>query len=305
MDPVVESAVFLSFAGAACYLFGRKIKRRADYLGSITRVVDGLKSLDELLAKNTTNLLVVVSGRVGSAAPLNCKHNGLLSVLVEEKAKLDCEIKLEGGGLIEKSLKFLLHQKETPWYLEDSTGQVNVVGVEDALGFNGILNKYEIHIPASELLKMVIIPEGTKVLKHDCHGRALNIGTFLTFLGEAVRDKAGNVMIQRPKEQSLLVYSGEGSFENMVDKLKSMSEDFIGLGKIMGTIGVAVAVMYGVHCIIRVLLPFLWEKIDLGNRRSENAKSDRGKNHQREESDNSPLPKGLACLLVKDSGKDC
>lgn len=67
----------------------------------------------------------------------------------------------------------------------------------------------------------------------------------------------------------------------------------------------AVAVMYGVHCIIRVLLPFLWEKIDLGNRRSENAKSDRGKNHQREESDNSRLPKGLACLLVKDSGKDC
>lgn len=37
------------------------------------------------------------------------------------------------------------------------------MGVEDALGFNGILNKYEIHMPASELLKMVIIPQGTKV----------------------------------------------------------------------------------------------------------------------------------------------
>ncbi|EFH66317.1 hypothetical protein ARALYDRAFT_334745 [Arabidopsis lyrata subsp. lyrata] len=310
MEPVVESAVFLSFVGASCYLFGRKIKRRVDYLGSITRV-DGLKSLDDLLAKNTTNLLVLVSGRVGSAAPLDCKHNGLLGVLVEETAKLDCKIELEGGGLIEKSLTFLLHQKETPWYLEDCTGQVNVVGVQDALGFNSILNKYVFKMPASELLKTVVIPDGTKVLKHNCHGRALNIGTYLTFVGEAVRDKAGTVMIQRPKEQSFLVYSGEGSFENMVAELKSMV--YIGLGKIIGTVGVALAVMYGVHCIRRVLLPFEWEKEELRNR-SEKAKSDRGRTHQRKESDMgrthqrkesdaSRLPIGLAFLLVK--GKDC
>lgn len=79
--------------------------------------MDGLKSLDDLLAKNTTNLLVLVSGRVGSAAPLDCKHNGLFGAFVEEKAKLDCMIELDGGSLIEKSLTILLHQKETPWYL--------------------------------------------------------------------------------------------------------------------------------------------------------------------------------------------
>lgn len=75
----------------------------------------------------------------------------------------------------------------------------------------------------------------------------------------------------------------------------------------------ALAVMYGVHCIRRVLLPFEWEKEELRNR-SEKAKSDRGRTHQRkesdmgrthqrQESDASRLPIGLAFLLVK--GKDC
>ncbi|EOA36944.1 hypothetical protein CARUB_v10009854mg [Capsella rubella] len=297
---LLDLAVYLSCGGAAFYLRGRKLQRKANYLGSITRVLD-LRCLDELLAENTTNLLVVVSGRVGSAAPLNC--NGLLGVLVKEKAKLEGELELENGGSIETSFKFLLREKETPWYLEDSTGQVNVLGVQDAEGFYGILNEYVLDMPASELLNGVVLPQGTKVLKHNCHGRALNIGTFLTFVGEAVKDKAGNVMIQSPKEQPFRVYSGEGSFDSMIDELKSVSEVNILIGKIFGTIAVALAVLYGVEYIRTVLLPFVWKKKELRNR-SKKPKSNSGKPHQRKESDTSSLPIGLALLLVKDSDKD-
>lgn len=70
---------------------------------------------DDLLAKNTTNLLVLVSGRVGSAAPLDCKHNGLLGVLVEETVKIafvklaSCYVRLLSDGVIASCvLNFLL-----------------------------------------------------------------------------------------------------------------------------------------------------------------------------------------------------
>lgn len=210
---MVESAVFLSFVGASCYLFGRKIKRlisfpvlldiwmlttlyqsicnvflqwrlrRVDYLGSITRV-DGLKSLGICFCL-IIRLLVIFhlywfwinmilvcffrwfackkhhespcsgirkswfrsSPRLqtqwsfgcscwGNGKDCFCKVGFMLCALTFWwcycimraslsvgiithilQAKLDCEIKLEGGGLIEKSLKFLLHQKEAPWYL--------------------------------------------------------------------------------------------------------------------------------------------------------------------------------------------
>ncbi|KFK43708.1 hypothetical protein AALP_AA1G162800 [Arabis alpina] len=105
------------------------------------------------------------------------------------------------------------------------------------------------------MFSIVSPEEGYKVL----YGSALNIGTSLTFVGEAVRDKAGNLMIQKPKEQPFMVFSGEGSFDKMVDKLKSNSEFYIFCSKIFGTIALAVAVMYGVDFIRR------WKKKNFGN----------------------------------------
>ncbi|XP_010458950.1 PREDICTED: E3 ubiquitin-protein ligase SPL1-like [Camelina sativa] len=279
---LVEVAVFFSCTGVGYYLFGRKIRRRADYLDNITRVRDLNRLDDELLAKNTTSLLVVVSGRVGSAAALNCKNNGLLGVLVKEQAKVDCKIELEDGSLVKTSLNFLLRQEETPWYLEDNTGhQVNVLGVEDAVGFHGIFNRYPFDMPASELFEGVVLPQGTKVLEHNCHGRALNIGTYLTFVGKAVKDKAGNLVIQGPKGRSLRVFKGEGSFESMVDKLKSKSEACMMMGKIFG-----------------IYKKELLEELD--RRSKKKSKSYSGTTHKREKLDTSPLPVGLACLLVED-----
>ena len=100
----------------------------------------------------------------------------------------------------------------------------------------------------------------SQVLKYCCHEIALNIGASLTFVGEvrevhvpfvlffsgdvdhvreafywlwkvhvilflfvlqAVRDKAGNIMIQRPKDLSFLVFVGEDSFNKMVSDRES------------------------------------------------------------------------------------
>ncbi|CAL9215011.1 unnamed protein product [Arabidopsis halleri] len=83
-------------------------------------------------------------------------------------------------------------------------------------------------------------------------------------------------MIQKSKEQSLMVFSGENSFDKMVGNMKSNSEPFyIFYSKIFGTVAVAVAVVYGVDFVRKVLLPFVWKKKDLGNNnRSENDNSD-------------------------------
>ncbi|VVA91340.1 unnamed protein product [Arabis nemorensis] len=226
------------------------------------------------------NPLVVVSGRVASAAPFKCKDNGSF-----ESAQVDLERKLV-DGFMNGSLNFLARLNQTPWYLEDGTGRVKVVGFEDAVGFYEALKEY-VDISESEVvevLKKLVSPnysieeaskvfdaEGSKVL----HGSALNIGTSLTFVGEAVRDKAGNLMIQEPKEHPFMVFSGEGSFDKMVDKIKSDSEYgqthhvsacylegfiFSTPRFSIGTITVAVAVMYGVDFIRR------WKKKKSGNK---------------------------------------
>ncbi|CAN6810711.1 unnamed protein product [Brassica oleracea] len=272
MPTVIKAAVYLSCGAGVFYLLGREIKRRANYLSNILRVIE-LKRLGDYLQGDTTNILVVVSGKVGSAEPLNCKQ-GLLSVFVEEKAKVHFEIKLESGHLIKRSLNYLLQQKETSWYLEDNTGRVNVVEAESAVGFRDILNKYPLNIPSSEIFKKLVKPEGFKVLKYCCHESALNIGASLTFVGEAVRDKAGNIMIQRPKDLSFLVFGGEGSFNKMVSHRKANAEIYIFFSKVCGTIVVAMAIMYGVHFVRKFLLPFEWEKNKDLRKRSEKTISD-------------------------------
>ncbi|VVB09170.1 unnamed protein product [Arabis nemorensis] len=229
----------------------------ADYFNSITRVSE-LKGLDDLLKGKTMNPLVVVSGRVASAAPFECKHNGPLGFVYENKFEVDSDLKWVDGELMDMSINVLLRAKQTPWYLEDNTGRVNVVVGYDAVGFSKILKEY-VGLPnmksESDFCEIILsAKEGSKVVYRD----ALDIGRYLTFVGEAARDKAGNLMIQKPKEQPFRVFDGEGSFDKMVDKLKSNSEFYIFYSKIFGTVAVAVAIVYGVDFI-------RWKKKNSGN----------------------------------------
>ncbi|CAH2037711.1 unnamed protein product [Thlaspi arvense] len=243
MHTMIGFVAALSCGATASYFLGSRMKRGADYLNSITRVIH-LRQLEDLLTEKPRGLLVVVSGSVASAAPFVCKDNDIL------QAELHLKIKVEDGGFIDKTISYLLQRKETPWHLEDSTGRVNIVGAQDALGFDATLQKYRLDRPAAEILDSLAKPEGAMVSAHSLYGRALNVGTFLTFVGEAVRDKAGNLMIRKPKEESFMVFSGEGSFDKMVNYIKSESEHHLLFYKISATIAVALAVMYGVDLIM-------------------------------------------------------
>ncbi|XP_019094406.1 PREDICTED: uncharacterized protein LOC104755772, partial [Camelina sativa] len=150
---------------------------------------------------------------------------------------------------------------------EDSLGgRVKVVDARHAVRFDKTVQPFVVKpLRLGEFFNSLISPEkGSKVI---C-GHALNVGTSLTFVGEAVRDKAGNLMIQKSEEQRLMVFSEEGSFDKMVANMKSDSEFYIFYSKIFGTIAVAIVVMYGVDFVRKVVLPYVRKK------RAENAESD-------------------------------
>ncbi|CAN6902254.1 unnamed protein product [Brassica oleracea] len=260
---MLQIAFYLSCGATACYLWGRRIKGEADSFSSITRVVD-FKRLDELLKEKATNLLVVLSGKVASATPINCKHeNGPLGAVVHEvNLEMGYETKLDDDGIISKTHNILLQTKEAPWCLEDSTGLVKVVGAEFADGYVAAAMKPKSVIPRDEFFKWFLKPPEGSSKVVICRS-ALDTGTFLTVVGEAARDEAGNLTIQKPSEHSFMVFGGEGSFDKMVGKLKSNSEFYFFCSKIFGTIAFAIVVFKGVSFIRRVL-----------RERAENADSD-------------------------------
>lgn len=249
---MLQIALYLSCGATACYLWGRRIKGKADSFNSITRVAD-IKCLDDLLKEKATNLLVVLSGKVASATPFNCKHENDSSSgdVFEAKFEMGYETKKDDdGGLINKSHNFLLQIKETPWYLEDGTGLVKVVRAELADGYVDTLKPQFDMSSMSEIFQRFENPqEGSKVI---CRG-ALDTATSLTIIGEAARDESGTLSIQKPKEQSFMIFSGEGSFDKMVGNFKSNSEFYFFYSKIFGTIAVAIAVVKGVGFLRRVL----------------------------------------------------
>ncbi|KAL0697754.1 hypothetical protein Bca4012_053876 [Brassica carinata] len=274
---MLQIAFYLSCGATACYLWGRRIKGKADSFNSITRVAD-IKWLDDLLKEKATNLLVVVSGKVASPTPFNCKNDTDSSSgdVFEAKLEMGFETKLDDdGGLINKSHNFLFQIKDTPWYLEDGTGLVKVVRAELADGYIDTL-KPQFDMSMNEIFQRFENPqEGSKVI---CRG-AIDTGTSLTIVGEVARDEAGTLTIRKPKEQSFTIFSGEGSFDKMVGNLKSNSEFYFFYSKIFGTIAVAIAVVKGVGFVRRVL-----------RERSVNADSDSEETpHEGGESDNSSL----------------
>ncbi|CAH8389112.1 unnamed protein product [Eruca vesicaria subsp. sativa] len=273
---MLQIAVYLSCGATACYLWGRRIKGKADSFNSITRAVD-FKWLDDFLKEKATKLLVVVSGKVASATPLNCKPDDASSGDVfEAKFEMGYETKLDDdGGLINRCHNFLFQIKDTAWYLEDGTGLVKVVRAELADGYVDILKpQFDFSLIFEVFQRFHKPQEGSKVIFRS----ALETGTSLTIIGEAARDEAGNVTIQKPKEQSFRIFSGEGSFDKMVGNLKSNSEFYFFYSKIFGTIAVAIAVMKGVTFIRRVL-----------RERSETTDSDSEDTIQGGESENSSL----------------
>ncbi|GFP97867.1 hypothetical protein PHJA_001930800 [Phtheirospermum japonicum] len=165
-------------SAAALYLLGRSSGRDADVLKSVTRV-NQLKDLAQLLdaASKVLPLVVTVSGRVGSDTPISCEYSGIRGVIVEQTAEQHFLKHNDAGSWIQDSALMLSMCKEVPWYLDDGTGRVNVVGARGATG--------------------LILTVGSEVFEES--GRSLVRGTLDYLQGlKAVKDDIGSVRIQRP-----------------------------------------------------------------------------------------------------------
>ncbi|XP_057964837.1 E3 ubiquitin-protein ligase SP1 [Malania oleifera] len=187
-------------SAAALYLLGRSSGRDAEILKSVIRV-NQLKDLAQLLdtACKVLPLVVTISGRVGSETPIDCEHSGLRGVIVEETAEQHFLKHNDAGSWIQDSALMLSMSKEVPWYLDDGTGRVYVVGARGATGLALTVGSEVFEESGRSLVRGTLdYLQGLKMLGVKRIERVLPTGTSLTVVGEAVKDDIGTLHIQRP-----------------------------------------------------------------------------------------------------------
>lgn len=186
-------------SAAALYLLGRSSGRDAVLLKSVARV-NQLRELAQLLdAECILPLVVTISGRVGSETPVNCEFSGLRGVIVEETAEQHFLKHNDAGSWIQDSALMLSMSKEVPWYLDDGTGRVFVVGARNASGFVLPVGSEVFEESGRSLVRGTLdYLQGLKMLGVKRIERVLPTGTSLTVVGEAVKDDVGTIRIQRP-----------------------------------------------------------------------------------------------------------
>lgn len=187
-------------SAAALYLLGRSSGRDAEALKSVIRV-NQLKDLAQLLdtACKVLPLVVTISGRVGSETPINCEYSGLRGVIVEETAEQHFLKHNDAGSWIQDSALMLSMCKEVPWYLDDGTSRVYVVGARSATGLVLTVGSEVFEESGRSLVRGTLdYLQGLKMLGVKRIERVLPTGTPLTVVGEAVKDDIGTIRIQRP-----------------------------------------------------------------------------------------------------------
>ncbi|GMP91127.1 hypothetical protein CsSME_00041952 [Camellia sinensis var. sinensis] len=171
---------------AALYLLGRSSGRDAQILKSVTRV-NQLKDLAQLLdtASKVLPLVVTITGRVGSNTPINCEHSGLRGVIVEETAEQHFLKHNDVGSWIQDSALMLSMCKEVPWYLDDGTAHVYVVGARGATGLVLTIGSELFEESGRSLVRGTLdYLQGLKMLGVKRTERVLPTGTPLTVVGE-------------------------------------------------------------------------------------------------------------------------
>ncbi|GJY03575.1 E3 ubiquitin protein ligase SP1 [Tanacetum coccineum] len=187
-------------SAAALYLLGRSSGKDADVLKSVTRV-DQLKDLAKLLeaANKVLPFVVTISGRVSSDTPINCEYSGLRGVIVEETAEQHFLKHNDAGSWIQDSALMLSMCKEVPWFLDDGSARVYVVGARGAAGLVLDIGSEVFEESGRSLVRGTLdYLQGLKMLGVKRIERVLPTGTALTVVGEAVKDDVGTLRIQRP-----------------------------------------------------------------------------------------------------------
>ncbi|XP_010512712.1 PREDICTED: E3 ubiquitin-protein ligase SPL1-like isoform X2 [Camelina sativa] len=156
----------ICLSGTALYILSKLTDSDFEMLNPATRVHQ-IKDLEQLLALESK--IVSVSGIVGSQTPIKCELSDTLSVFVKKT--------------------------------EDGTGRVNVAEANKIMSIALRVGSevFEESKPSSDCLK------GLKMLgvKHTEH--VLPIGTWVTVVGEAVKDSMGVFTIQKPEKGPFFV----------------------------------------------------------------------------------------------------
>ncbi|KAK2403721.1 E3 Ubiquitin ligase family protein [Trifolium repens] len=187
-------------SAAALYLLGRSSGRDVDMLKSVNRV-NQLRELAQLLDEEILPLVVAISGRVDSETPISCKSSGVRGVIVEETAEQHFLKHNDSGSWIQDSALMLSRSKEVPWYLDDGTDHVRVVGARGATGFVLPVASEAFEESGRTLVRGTLdYLQGLKMLGVRRIERVLPVGTSLNVVGEVARDDVGTIRIQRPSK---------------------------------------------------------------------------------------------------------
>ncbi|TQD86508.1 hypothetical protein C1H46_027997 [Malus baccata] len=194
--PTAESAI-----GEPAAAINPRPNKDAEILKSATRI-NQLKELAKLLdSEFRLPVVVAVSGRVSSETPINCEFTGLRGVVVEETAEQHFLKHNDAGSWIQDSALMLSMSKEVPWYLDDGTGRVFVVGARAATGFVLPVASEVFEESGRSLVRGTLdYLQGLKMLGVKRIERVLPTGTSMSVVGEAVKDDIGTIRIQRPQK---------------------------------------------------------------------------------------------------------
>ncbi|XVF21827.1 hypothetical protein REPUB_Repub12eG0123300 [Reevesia pubescens] len=206
-------------SAAALYLLGRSSGRDADLLKTVTRV-NQLKELAQLLdlESKVLPLIVTISGRVGSETPISCENSKLRGVIVEETAEQHFLKHNDAGSWIQDSALMLSMSKEVPWYLDDGTGRVYVVGARGAAGFALTVGSEMFEESGRSIVRGTLdYLQGLKMLGVKRIERVLPTGSSLTVVGEAVKDDIGTIRIQKPHKGPF--YVSPKSIDQLISNL--------------------------------------------------------------------------------------
>ncbi|GAU30719.1 hypothetical protein TSUD_39430 [Trifolium subterraneum] len=222
MEDLIIFGGFAFFGGSVLHIIARNHEREARILKSVTRV-NRLNDLAQLLDAERLPLVVTISGKVASENPINCEITGLKSVIVEERVnklylkkkeeeKCKCAIKQKEKCKratkpqktcndadywtlhSEPSDSWTLHSKsiscntkEVPWYLDDGTDHVHVVGARGAtdFGYTAVRSKFD---ESGQTLVCGTLDSlrDKKILGLKRTERVLPVGAFLTVVGEVI-----------------------------------------------------------------------------------------------------------------------
>ncbi|XP_058008676.1 E3 ubiquitin-protein ligase SP1 [Hevea brasiliensis] len=126
--------------------------------------------------------------------------------MVEEMAEQHFLKYNDAGSWIQDSALMLSVSKEVPWYLDDGTDQVYVVGVRGASAFVLTVGGEVFEESGRSLVCGTLdYLQGLKILGVKHIERVLPTGTSLTVVGEAVKDDIGTIQVQHPHKRPFYV----------------------------------------------------------------------------------------------------